>query len=287
MDRTWCSYNESLVKRGEFFISLEFLETWFEELAAMNTKKRGRPYEYPNGLMQFCSVIYTFFGLPYRQTEGVLRGLGKRFGFPAPDYTTPFRRMQKIEFDIPQTDEPIVVALDSTGIKVTTRGEWMHKVWNGEERKGWIKVHISADVRTKKLCAIEVTNEKCHDCQVFPKLLEPVPRIADVLADGAYDTRECFNYLDKRGVGPPGIRVRDNASTKPHRCWLRQQAVLERRKLGYKGWKEKHDYGMRWPGSEGIFSAVKRCFGESVRATSQDGMVREVKRRFCLYSLLL
>ncbi|MEM2583513.1 MAG: IS5/IS1182 family transposase, partial [Candidatus Thermoplasmatota archaeon] len=33
-----------MVRRGEFYISLDFMETWDEELEEMNYKKRGRPF---------------------------------------------------------------------------------------------------------------------------------------------------------------------------------------------------------------------------------------------------
>lgn len=283
----WHSYNESLVKRGEFYLDVRFVRTWHKELAVMNAKKHGRPYEYPNGLMGFCSVAQAFMQLRYRQMEGFLRKLGKLLGFPAPSYTTPFRRMQRLEFCIPQTKEPVVVAVDATGIKVTPRGEWMHKVWNGTERKGWIKVSVAVDVKTKRLLALEFGDERCHDSTHFERLLDPIPRIADVLGDGAYGNRRCYNYCERRGMkGPPGLKLHKNCITKPQRSWLRQKAALEWKKLGYDGWKEKHGYGRRWA-VEGFFSAAKRCFGESVRARSPEGMVREIRRNFVLYSMLM
>jgi len=282
---TWSNYNEALVKRGEFYLDVCFVQTWHQELAVMNDKKRGRPYAYPNSLMDFCSVAYCFLHLPYRQMEGFLRKLGGFLGFRAPDYTTPFRRMQKLDFEIPQTEEPVVVAVDATGIKVTTRGEWMYKTWRGKEQKGWIKVHAAVDVKTGKLLAMEITDFRCHDSLVFEKLLDGI-QFKDVLGDGAYGNRRCYNYCEMRGMDdPPGLKLRRHATTKPHRSWLRQKAALEWKKLGYEGWKEKHGYGRRWS-VEGFFSAVKRCFGESVRATSPEGMIREVGMKFVLFNSL-
>ncbi|MHC1583458.1 MAG: IS5/IS1182 family transposase, partial [Methanosarcinales archaeon] len=34
--RNWKEYNEKLVRRGELYISLDFLENWDEELNRMN-----------------------------------------------------------------------------------------------------------------------------------------------------------------------------------------------------------------------------------------------------------
>jgi len=47
---------------------------------------------------------------------------------------------------------------------------------------------------------------------------------------------------------------------------------------GYRLWAEKANYGMRWE-VEGLFSSVKRIFGESVRASSIEGMFREAQMK--------
>jgi hypothetical protein len=43
----------------------------------------------------------------------------------------------------------IVIALDSTGIKVANRGEWIHHKWN--VRRGYLKIHVPVDIRKKKI----------------------------------------------------------------------------------------------------------------------------------------
>jgi len=53
--------------------------------------------------------------------------------------------------------EEIVIAVDSSGIKVHNWGEWMREKW--KRRIGWIK-NIAVDVKTKQITAYEVTNEQ-------------------------------------------------------------------------------------------------------------------------------
>jgi hypothetical protein len=43
-------------------------------------------------------------------------------------------------------------------MKVSNRGEWLREKW--KTRKGWIKVHFVVDVKTKKLLALEITDER-------------------------------------------------------------------------------------------------------------------------------
>ncbi len=67
---------------------------------------------------------------------------------------------------------------------------------------------------------------------------------------------------------------------------LRNREVELKNKLGYAKWVEERDYGKRWLGTEGIFSAVKRKFGEGVRSKKLVNALREVARKFWSYDLL-
>ena len=67
--RDWYIYNECLVKRGEFYLSFDFVDQWDDELAQMNAGKPGRPFQYPESFIECMARIYVFFQLPYRQME--------------------------------------------------------------------------------------------------------------------------------------------------------------------------------------------------------------------------
>ena len=60
-------------------------------------------------------------------------------------------------------DGHIIIAADSTGIKVTNRGQWMDEKWNVLNRKGYLKIHVAVNIKTKEILALEVTDEKVHD----------------------------------------------------------------------------------------------------------------------------
>ncbi len=283
-NRNWKIYNEKLVKRGEFYLSFEFLGSWDKELKRMNQRKKGRPFEYPETFVHFSGLMYEFLHLPYRQLEGALRKLEDFIPkLKAADYTTLWHRITKLTIELPPSERELIVAVDSTGIKVTNRGEWMRKKWWRKERKGWIKVHIAVDVETKELISIEITDEKVGDCKMLELLLKGIS-IRDALLDGAYDNEAAFEFFKRKGVDPPGIKIRKNAFRRG--LSERAFAVREFQKLGYEEWKKKHDYGKRWA-AEGFFSAVKRCFGETVKATSVEGMILEVRRKFLFYNMLL
>ncbi len=58
---------------------------------------------------------------------------------------------------------------DSTGLKPTSRGDWMGKKW--DIKRGFIKMHIMVDSKTRKIYAVSITDEKSGDAPEFKKLL--------------------------------------------------------------------------------------------------------------------
>jgi len=294
--RDWAEYNETLVKRGEMYLSLGFLESWAKDLETMNKGKVGAPYEYPGPFMTFLGFTHIMLGIDYRGLEGFTRGLTRLATVPAPDYTTICRRVNILKLTITETllghmGEDVVVSLDSSGVKVSNRGDWIRRKW--KVRRGWVKVHLAVDEGGKQCVAVMVTDESVGDQNMFG----PVVRMADrsvrvvggrvvqVNADGIHDTRSNFDTLDGMGV-TPGIKIRRNASTRARGCPLRRRHVLEYRELGYDEWRDKYSYGYRWR-VEGCFSAVKRLTGEHVSATVKSNMYWEVALKFLFYNSIL
>ena len=127
----WSSYNQSLVRRGEILLGFDVIDNWDIELKEMNKDKIGEPFSYPNTfllLLGYASKAY--FHLPYRQTEGIAQGHAKGKIPSIPHYTTINRRINRLDFKIKDTnsknkeleDDYLIIAIDSTGIKVTNRG---------------------------------------------------------------------------------------------------------------------------------------------------------------------
>ncbi|MCT8338419.1 IS5 family transposase [Methanoculleus sp. Afa-1] len=294
--RDWSIYNERLVRRGEFYLSLDFLAQWDDLLARMNAGKRGRPFQYPEPFIAWMACIHVFLQMPYRQMEGFVRKLATFIpGFTVADYTTLFRRIQRLDLSLTVTPEllagDVIIAADSTGIKVTNRGEWLREKWR--VRRGWIKLHAMIDVETNQVLGLEVTDESVQDDRMFVPLLDQVPQhcgeehpVFRVLGDGAYDRNELFNALEQRKI-LAGIKTRVDAATHSTGSPYRAECVRDRNRLGgYRLWAWITTYGMRWK-IEGNFSSIKRIFGEGVRATSREGMFCEIRMKVNAYNVLM
>lgn len=142
-----------------------------------------------------------------------------------------------------------------------------------------MKVHALVDVDTNEIVAFVLTKDDIGDEEMLEYLLELADmggvRYEGVYADAAYSSVDNFKLVcevhkcrfitifksNTRGKSP-GSKDRGEAA----RLWIR---------LPYNEWVKVTGYGHRWK-VEGAFSNLKRMFSEFIRATSDDGVVREV-----------
>jgi hypothetical protein len=293
----WSEYNESLVKRGEMLFDSDFLQNWRAELKIMNEGKEGPRYRYPNSLISLLATVHAYL-LPYRQLEGFLRMMSihiKKLKQIVPDFTTIWWRVGRMKVNLnhqkvnPSERDDVVIAVDSTGIKVTNRGEWILDKWKNKRlRKGFIKIHVAVDIKTKKIVSMRVTKEGVYDGKMLKELVDDVSKnhgIKKVLADGGYDSKDNFRYLDEMKV-IPAIKVRKNSSVKNNgKCIPRKLSVIQQLK-DLKRWKKRHGYGMRWM-AESAFSSIKRTFGEHVLSIKWKNIVNELMLKASIYNLFM
>ena len=188
-------------------------------------------------------------------------------------------------------DDDIIIAVDSTGIKVTNRGQWMFDKWGvRNKKKGYLKTHVAVNVKTREILALEVTDEKVHDGKVMRRLVKHVldnhdgesVGIKSALSDGACDSNENFRFLNDKGI-EPAIKARKNSVTFFKSNRMRNREVKQQTKDFLK-WKKKKRYGLRWI-AETAFSSVKRMFGEHVSASRFQSMVKEMVLKVSSYNL--
>jgi hypothetical protein len=119
-------------------------------------------------------------------------------------------------------DDYLIIAIDSTGIKVNNRGQWLRDKWNikNNNKKGYLKIHISVNTQSKKIPSMKVTNEHIHDSKALPELVENIigsnntttAIVGKLFADGAYDNNDIFKFLTDNEI-LPCIKLRNNAKS--------------------------------------------------------------------------
>ena len=231
-------------------------------------------------------------------TEGIAQRYAKGKVSSIPNYTTINRRINKLDIPINTAkdvskDEYIVIAIDSTGTKVTNRGQWMRDKWHiKNNKKGYLKIHVTVNVKTKKILSMQVTDEHVHDSKALPELVDDAIKsdkkitIGKLFADGAYDNNNIFRFLADNGI-MPCIKVRKNAKVgwKKGRNILRNLSVLVQ-KNDLQKWKDSVSYGQRWM-AETVFSCIKRMFGEHVYSIKFKNMVKEMMLKASLYNKMI
>ena len=287
-NRNWKEYNEKLVKRGEFYIRPIFLAKWKSEIKQMNTGKVGQPYLYPKSMIESLAILHCK-SFDYRALEGMMRELSKmNYNFPVIDYTQICRRINRLEVSFETTEENLIVAVDGSGEKVGNRGDWIRYKW--KVQRGWIKVVImgSKNKRGKKgIIDIRIGNEDLDERKSARGMIRKnQTKINKAILDGLHDVRKTFNLCEEYEI-PTAIKIRKNASTKALGSPRRKEEVIIYKSMPHEEWVREKGYGERWPLSEGIFSADKRIFGETVSATKKKNMYHEVKLKFWAYNQLL
>src|SRR3954447_24264097 len=294
----WSIYNQSLVRRGEILLGFDVIDNWDAELKEMNKDKVGEPFHYPNTFLLLLGYAKVYFHLPYRQTEGIAKGHAKGKVPSIPDYTTISRRINRLNIKVEDAiitdkestkDNYTIIAIDSTGIKVTNRGQWIRDKW--DIRKGYLKIHIAVDIKSKKILSMKVTDEHIHDSKMLPELIQSIIKsnsatASKLFADGAYDSNETFRYLSDNGI-LPCIKVRKNARVgwKKERNMLRNLSIISQKK-DLQEWKDSVSYGQRWI-VETVFSCLKRRFGEYVYSVRLKNMIQEMMLKASLYNKMI
>jgi len=92
----------------------------------------------------------------------------------------------------------------------------MQDKWNvrNNNKKGYLKIYIAVNIKSKKIISMKVTDEHVHDSKALPILVNDVIKsnnittISKVFADdGAYDSNDIFRCLMDNGI-LPFIKVR-------------------------------------------------------------------------------
>ena len=244
----WSDYSAALRKRGSLSVWFDPEMVWL----AGKTGKRGRPETFSDAAIQTCLTLKVLFGLPLRQTVGLVESLIQMAGldWPVPDYSTLCRRQARIAVQVPYrtSGQPLNLLVDSTGIKFRGDGEWQARK-HGPSRRQWRKVHIALDAGN---------------------------------ADGAYDTRRCHGAIIDRGADAV-IPIRRNGRAWKEDCpaaTARNEILRATRRLGRTLWKTWSGYHVR-SRVEARMNCLK-LFGERIMSRDPDRQTAEIQIRIAI-----
>lgn len=281
----WKSYNEGLRRRGSLLIWLDKDMAWL----AAKAGRPGRPPVFSDAAIQFCLMVKVLFGLPLRQTTGMVSSILEmaELDWPVPDFSTLSRRQKHIAVGISsrRAPGPLNLLVDSTGIKFLGDGEWLARKHGTHRRRQYRKVHLAMDTATGDIRAVEFTSSREGDSPVLPDLLDQIPpdqEIGSVTGDGAFDTRRCHTAILERG-GTAIIPIRKSGRLWKEDCpaaMARNDILRATRRLGRAIWKRWSGYHAR----SRIETKMRglKSFGERIASRDPDRQTAEIHIRIAL-----
>lgn len=246
--KNWSEYNISLKNRGS--LTIWFSEDVKDKWLYQGKQKAGGQKVYSDVAIQFCLTIRSLFRLPYRQTEGMVASLLKLMSLDLPviSYTQFNRRTKHVNVRLPNNNENVHIAVDSTGLKVYGEGEWKVRKHGWCKHRTWRKMHIAVNTDTLAIEAVTVTGNDSDDASQVSSLIDSIDsRIMSFCGDGAYDknkVREILSDREIKQIIPPQENAVIKDETKQYA--LRRNEAIERiRKTDRATWKKEILYHKR------------------------------------------
>jgi IS5 family transposase len=279
--RNWTDYNKALVGRGSLtlWVDSRALDTW---LNSNQLARRGRQRIYGDAAILCALTLREVYHLPLRSTEGLIRSLMRllSLSLPVPDYSTLSRRARSIRLPMILQGKQIKhLVIDSTGIKLYGEGEWRVRLHGWAKHRTWRKLHLSMDADSHQIASAHITRKEAVDPRVLPRLLKQIEvPVERVLADGAYDSRECYKAIDERGARAVIPPRKGSVEWGDKYLKVRNSNLRQVHRLGVKGWKKKSGYHRRSLVETAIFR-LKTIFTDRLRSREVERQVTEVRVR--------
>lgn len=173
-------------------------------------------------------------------------------------------------------------AIDSSGFSTSKFVRWFDEKY-GVERSGhdWVKVHVACGVKTHVITAAAIYERDTNDCPILPELVQGTAErftIREVSADKAYLSQENVETVAHYG-GQAFIAPKVNTTGGVGGLFEKMFHFYQYRRDEFMAAYHKRS------NVESAFSAIKRKFGDHVRARTPAAMVNESLAKLICHNL--
>lgn len=175
-------------------------------------------------------------------------------------------------------------AVDSTGFRTTNFGQYVQEKYDIGAKHGWIKCHAAVGTKTNVITSIRITDENGADCPQMPALIRETANggfvIDTVTADKGYVARYNHNVVAEFG-GVAYIPFKEGTTGKAggSQAWKKAYLLFQLHQSEF-----YQHYGLR-QNVESTFSAVKRKFGDGLKAKTTIAQHNELLCKLISYNL--
>jgi len=232
----------------------EAISAW---AADPRTTRGGQPWYSPLAILTALTPR-AVFRLAYRQAEGLLGSVIGLLGLSlrVPDHTTSSRRAATLDVPRPRSTGagadggPLHLLVDSTGLKLCGKGEWLLEKHGTATRRSWRTLHLGVDAGTGRIVASTLTPKDVDDASQADPLLDQVAGpVASFTGDGAYDQDRVYAGVTERHpeaavVVPPRATAvpSEMAESAPTQRDCHLQQIVEH---GRMAWQNTSGYNKR------------------------------------------
>ena len=277
-----------------------------EDLEEMNKRKVGVPFRFSDSMIWWILCVMTAVNTDFRFISGFLTGILPSFGLESPSYSRLHERCNELIGRISDeaggcrdgvlavhvcdnvTGRTRRAGIDSSGINLSSANIWRARKWRtSPKNKGWLILHALCDVDTGEILAYAVTDVTVGDSPMLKILVEAAKEkghMFDTLyADGAYSSKDNWVFLSRDNDTRFVTSFKSNTRPNNNGCSARGDAARLWCSLPYDEWVTESGYGMRWK-CECVFSDLKRLFPETVTASSEKGIIRQLFSRIEVFN---
>lgn len=169
-----------------------------------------------------------------------------------------------------------IVAIDGTGFSLIKRSVYFGTVVG--EIKQFIQYVAAADIESKLITAISLKRKKRNENIAVPQLMRKTSRsgkVSTYLGDKLYDSDKNHKLAKKHGANFIAPLKRDNVP-------IRRRKGVERKKLAREFPQKLYN---KRSVIEGIFSVIKRKFGQMIHSKKYQTQKNEILFRTIAYNV--
>lgn len=291
--QAWSAYNAAQANEVRLFDTL--LADLVKAVPEPPYKGNGRP-ALPLKEQAFCAIQKVYSQLSMRRAASLFGNARERgqiehaphFNVSSkflnrPDATPVLRELVRLTA-LPLAGVEREFAIDSTGFRTTSFGDYCQEKHGPQRKNVWLKAHLSVGVTTHIVADVVVTDGNDGDSPQFIPLLNGTAgagfALGAVVADKAYSSRD--NHEAAKDAGAEAfIPFKDNATGKTggSPAWRKAFHFFQMQRDAFEARYHKRS------NVESAISAAKRKLGETLRSKNRVAQENELLCKVVAYNL--
>ncbi len=289
--QNWTEYNKAQCNEIELFDKLlyELVGSLPESLQSL-----GRPRHQIRDII-FCSILKVYSQLSSRRAQCLFKQavednhISKNIHYNAISRTLLKKEITPLLYDLvrysarPLASVETDFAIDSSGFRCSTFGEYCNYAHGTAKTHNWLKVHICTGVKTNIIADVVITDEHGADSPQFKKLVQRTAdnfQVKKIVADAAYSSSLNHEIVDRLGA-KAYIPFKKNATgeSKDSKIWTHAYHYFQLKR------EEFLEHYHKRSNAETTFSAIKAKFGETIKSKNRTAQINEMLCKIIAYNI--